>query len=89
MGTINVGAKIAGVDAPSKKALKIALADAPERVTFYTTATLFDGSRSFDGNSVPPEGLLVCYPNPYTARNGWAIVKVATSGKRAGQVVVS
>jgi hypothetical protein len=90
MTFLNVGAQIDNHDAPSKKALKIALAEAPERVSFYTTAGFFDGEQSFDGEHVP-EGvfLQVTGPNPYTKRNFYATVRVATSGRNAGKVVLT
>lgn len=80
MSFINVGAQIDGRDAPSKRALKLTLADHPERVTFYSTSEL---GAVFDGNGTEiPQGvtLSVCGPNPYNARKFYASVTTTAKG---------
>jgi hypothetical protein len=83
---VNVGAFIDGRRAPSKKALKIALADAPERVHFDTTSAL-GPSAEYTGLTVP-EGvsLQVVGPDPYADRRFYATVKI---NSRTGKVVLS
>lgn len=77
---INVGALIDGRDAPSKRALKLTLADKPERVTFYTTSELSPRA-SYTGDQVPDGAKLsVVGPNPYSARRYYATVEVGPKG---------
>lgn len=86
MTFVNVGAQIDNRDAPSKRALKIALAEAPERVSFYTTSA-FAPTDSFDGEHIPAGvSLTVVGPNPYTSRKFYATVKI---NERTGKVVLS
>lgn len=82
----NVGALIDGRDAPSKRALKAALADDLGRVEFYTTSA-FGPAVSFTGGAIPQGAVLtVVGPNPYTKRSFYATVKV---NERTGRVTLS
>lgn len=83
MPYINVGARIDGARPRSKKALREALRDAPETVTFDSTSPLgqqFDGT----GTQIPASvTLTVTGPDPYAARDWWASVTLGASGKVA------
>lgn len=89
MSYVNCGAYIAGRRAPSKKALKIALADAPDRVAFDPTSMF--GSQGIIRGDAVPEGvsLQVVGPDPYAKRSWYATVKIAASGRNAGKVVLT
>jgi hypothetical protein len=73
---INCGASHDGNRVPSKKRLRILLAEDPASVTFDNTS-FFDGKATFTGDEIP-EGakLSVVGPNPYTSRKWWASVWV-------------
>lgn len=80
MSYINVGATIKdefGVtnDCPTKAALKRAIKESPETVTFYSTSPM---GPQFNGKAddMPEEhSLIVAGPNPYTSRKWFANVK--------------
>lgn len=82
MAYVNVGARISGERPNSKKALKEALRDAPDTVTFDRTSPL-DGS---DGSDITPatiqagQTLTVTGPDPYRARKWYATVKLSGKG---------
>lgn len=87
MGYVNCGAFIGGRRAPSKKALKEAVRDCPERVTFDSTA--FMGPRAgdtitCDAGDIGGNTLSVCGPDPYTRRVFYANVAV-----RNGKIIVT
>lgn len=80
MSFINVGAYINGERPASKKALREALANAPESVRFDGTALL---GEQFNGPpSTIPAGvkLSVAGPDPYTSRKWFATVEHKAGG---------
>ncbi len=82
MSYINVGAKIDGHDAPSKKALKLTLADHPERVEFYSTSPM--GPQFVGTPDKIPAGftLSVVGPDPFRSRKFYASVTNGPKGVR-------
>lgn len=76
---IEVHAKLNGSNLPSKKALKEALRDHPEKVTF-TTVSPFNGNHTWKGDKLPGEALLAVGPDPQTKRNWYANVSLNTKG---------
>jgi hypothetical protein len=75
MPFINVGAYVDGVRPKTKKALKEACANDPNRtrVVFDGTALNNEGHRYTLDH--PNDTLQVCGPDPYTKRNWYASVK--------------
>jgi hypothetical protein len=87
MSWINTRARVNGQRPKTKAALKRALTEAPETVTFDVTSEL--GPRGGDvitPDAVGTNKLSVCGPDPYTARNWYACVSV--SG-RTGKVTLT
>lgn len=74
MGYINVGAYVDGNRPKSKKALRDALKNAPNTVTFDPTS-MFDkgGTRTID-NLYPDDKFQVTGPDPYKDRKWYATI---------------
>lgn len=82
MTTINVGAYIDNRRAPSKAALKRALAATPELVAFDPTSA-FGPSGAFNGDHIPAGAILsVVGPDPYSDRRWYATVSRTPKGIR-------
>ena len=76
MPTINTGAFIDGRRAPSKRAIKIALAVHPERVLFDPTSP-FNDPAPIRGDQIPAGvSLTVVGPDPFTKRSFYATVQL-------------
>lgn len=85
MSYYNCGASQDDVRIPTKKALKEAMATAPEEVLFDGTASAFQSVEGYRGNELDPDvKLTVCGPDPYYRRNWWATVELV-----GGKVKVS
>lgn len=89
MSNYNCGAAtLAGLRFPTKKALKVAMASAPEEVYFDGTSlfhTVNGEPPGYRGNELPEDvHLAVVGPDPFTNRRWYATVAL-----RAGKVVVS
>lgn len=86
MSHVNVGAYVNGVRPPTKKALREALASAPETVTFDPTAR--HGSRSLETEikatveMIGADKFEVCGPDPFTKRSWYATVEVRNGALR-------
>lgn len=87
MSYVNVGATVSGRRPASKKALREALASAPETVEFDSTAMM--GPRAGDtikatAADIGSYSLSVVGPDPYTRRDWYATVEV-----KAGKLKLS
>lgn len=84
MAYINVGARVNGERPRTKKALREALATAPDTVTFDQTA-MFPGTgygAMIRPGEIAPGGMLtVVGPDPYTSRKWYATVTRNRDGK--------
>jgi hypothetical protein len=77
---INCGVKINGQDPKSKKAIKEAMATAPETVEFYATSK-FQGFWARGDNLVLDGAKLgIVGPCPFTKRNFYGTVEMGTKG---------
>lgn len=87
MSYMNVGAYVDGVRPKTKAALKRALAENPAGVTFDGTSPMGPQHVDLSGVNIPADlTLSVTGPDPFTARNWYANVKVNV---KTGKVVVS
>ena len=80
MSYVNVGAYINGKRPSSKTALRTAVKNAPETVSFDSTALM---GEQFDGSAVDLEEgtkLSVTGPDPYTSRKWYATVERTAKG---------
>jgi hypothetical protein len=88
---VNTGAYVSGSRPRTKKALREAVASAPQTVTFDSTAALGPGAgRTFSASDPEDIGtavLVVTGPDPYTKRNWYANVTVAGLGEHTHLVV--
>lgn len=84
MSYLNCGAYVDGKRPATKAALKRALADAPETVTFDLTSAFNSVDAPLTGVSIPAgTKLSVVGPDPYARRNWYGTVAVAA---RTGKV---
>jgi hypothetical protein len=81
MAYINVGVIIDGYMAPTKKALRLALAENPESVLFVVTSDLGPRPRQeIRPDQIGSDTLTVVGPDPYRNRKWYASVKATPSG---------
>lgn len=86
---INTGALVSGQRPKTKAALRKALAETPELVTFDSTAT--QGARAGDlitatAGDIGESKLSVCGPDPYSNRKWYATVAI---GQRTGRITLT
>jgi len=85
MSWINTGAYVNGVRPKTKKALKEALTNAPETVTFDKTAHGDSGTLTVDDVLASTDALSIAGPDPFNKRSWFAAV--TASDKHKGRVV--
>lgn len=77
---VGVGAQMDGTDFKTKKSLKEAIQETPEKVHFYSTSTFTPFSGGPDKLEIGTKYSVVG-PDPYTSRKWYATVEKLANGK--------